>query len=480
MMSASDYVPYGIPQAQGNSAGLPPAPSTSGACNDPNSFKVAIIDSGLGVAHPDVPCRSISDTDTNCKGISINVNGEPWYAPKNNNYHGTHVFGTIGAIGGNNRGVTSMVPDSGGICYLIGRVFNDAGNGQYTSVIFEAIDWAIEEGADVINMSLGGGVFSQTGQDLFDKAHARGVLSVAAAGNNGSTQLSYPASYDKVISVAAVDQEKNRASFSQSNNYVDISAAGVDVVSLYLRGQYAYSSGTSMAAPHVTGAIARIWSTCGTCSNDQVKQCLLSTAEDLGPVGRDDEYGAGLLQTQNAYDCMMMGCCGTSSDPSSIPSTSPSVFSSTTPSGSPSSFPNSSPSTHPSASASSGPSSTLSAGPSLGPSTASSTPPSSYPSAAPSQFPSAGPSSITSTSPSVVPSTTPSGPPSSFPSSSPSTHPSASASSGPSSTPSAGPSPVPAPAPTQAPESCRLTGSFCTSNDQCCAASCSSIAGVCD
>jgi hypothetical protein len=81
VVALSDFVPYGIPQARADSAGLPPAPSTSGACNDPNSFKVAVIDSGLEVAHPDVPCHSINDSDTNCKGISINVNGEPWYAP---------------------------------------------------------------------------------------------------------------------------------------------------------------------------------------------------------------------------------------------------------------------------------------------------------------------------------------------------------------------------------------------------------------
>jgi hypothetical protein len=132
-----------------------------------------------------------------------------------------------------------LVPDSGGICYLIARVFDDAGNGQFTSVINEGIDWAIDQGADVINMSLGGGGFSQTGQNLFYKAHILGVLSVASAGNNGNTQLSYPASYDNVISVAAVDQNKKRASFSQSNNEVDISAAGVRV-SHPLGNRYAY------------------------------------------------------------------------------------------------------------------------------------------------------------------------------------------------------------------------------------------------
>jgi serine protease len=305
-----ENMPYGITQAQGNSEGLPLAPSTSGACNDPNSFKVAVIDSGLEVGHPDVPCRPIDDSDTNCKGVSIGVNGEPWYNPKNLAFHGPHVFGTIGAIGGNNQGVTSMVPDSGGICYLIGRTFDDAGNGQFASKIFEAIDWAIDEEADVINMSLGGGRYG-TGQDIFNEAYKRGVLSVAAAGNKGGTSLSYPASYEKVISVAAVNGNKQKASFSRSNEYVDIAGAGVNVLSTYLNGDYRKLSGTSMATPHVTGAIARIWSTCRECSNDQVEQCLLDTAEDLGPVGRDNDYGAGLLQTQNAYDCLVVtiGCC---------------------------------------------------------------------------------------------------------------------------------------------------------------------------
>jgi serine protease len=118
-----------------------------------------------------------------------------------------------------------LVPDSGGICYLISRVFDDAGNGQYTSRVFETIDWAIDEGADVNNMSLGGGGKYPTGQATFDEAYNRGILSVAAAGNTGSTSLSYPASYEKVISVAAVDSDKVRASFSQRNAYVDFQGA---------------------------------------------------------------------------------------------------------------------------------------------------------------------------------------------------------------------------------------------------------------
>jgi serine protease len=436
IVSSFDFLPYGIPQAQGNRAGLPLAPSTSGACNDPSSFKVAVIDSGLEVAHPDAPCRSIADSDTNCKGKSFGVNGEPWYDPKNAAGHGTHVFGTIGAIGGNNRGVTSIVPDSGGICYLIGRVFDDAGNGQATSKIIEAIEWAIDQGANVINMSLGGGGYSTTSQNVFDKAYAQGILSVAAAGNGGSTELSYPASYDKVISVAAVDSTKKKAGFSQSNNEVDISAAGVSVMSLYLDGGYAYMSGTSMATPLVTGAIAKIWSTCGTCSNDQVEQCLLSTAEDLGPVGRDDEYGEGLLQTQSAYDCMVTSCCAVTSAPTKAPSTlAPTPVPTFAPSPAPTPVP------------------TLAPTPSPVPA------PSPAPVVTPAPSPAPSPAPVPSPAPTPVPSPVPTLAPTPVPSPAPTPLPTP--------VPTLAPTPAPSPPPVPAPF-CGAKWATCTADNQCC------------
>jgi serine protease len=202
----AERIPPGISVAQGRSSVIPTPPSSStGACNDPNSFKVAIIDSGLDASHPDIPCRDINAVDTNCKGTSIGINGQAWYEPSSRAWHGTHVFGTIGAIGGNNQGVTSMLPTSNGICYLIARVFDDDNNGQFASVIFEGIDWAISEGANVINMSLSGPTTYTTGQRTFDAAYAKGALAVAAAGNGDSTAFRYPASYDKVLAVAAVD-----------------------------------------------------------------------------------------------------------------------------------------------------------------------------------------------------------------------------------------------------------------------------------
>jgi serine protease len=215
IMPDAEGTPIGIGLSQGGNSDIIPATppssssssSSSGACNDPNSFKVAIVDSGLQADHPDVPCRDVNDVDTNCMGASFGIGDLPWYAPQNQAWHGTHVFGTIGATGNNGIGITSMVPnsDDNNICYMIVRVFGDDGGGQYASVLFEGINWAIGEGANVINMSLSGSQTYVTGQSTFNVAQARGILSVAAAGNGNSDSLRYPASYNHVISVAAVD-----------------------------------------------------------------------------------------------------------------------------------------------------------------------------------------------------------------------------------------------------------------------------------
>jgi hypothetical protein len=314
-MPESETTPIGIAVSQGGRSDIIPATSTSsggnGACNDPNSFRVAIVDSGIQGNHPDIPCRNIDSGNSNCIGVSIGIDGQSWWAPATRAWHGTHVFGTIAAIGNNGQGVTSMVPDSdaSGICYMIVRVFDDAGSGQFASVLFEGIDWAISEGANVINMSLSTGSIYTTGQATFNAAKAAGILSVAAAGNGGKTTLRYPASYDHVISVAATDNSGRRASFSQSNDKVDIAAPGVSVISTVVGGGYASSTGTSMSTPHVTGAIARVWSVCRSCSAAQVEECLLKTASGNG--SRTNDIGYGLVRTEDAYMCLVetKKCC---------------------------------------------------------------------------------------------------------------------------------------------------------------------------
>jgi serine protease len=184
------------------------------------------VDSGVQVGHPDIPCLPVYDPNTNCKGTSIGTD-DPWYDPKGTAGHGTHVFGTIGAIGGNGEGVAGMVPNSDGICYLIARVVDDEGHdGIYASSVLEAIDWAVSEGANVINMSLSGDTSFQAGQEAMNSAYASGALLVASVGNSGSETFDYLASFDHVMSVAAVTTAGSRAEFSTYNNKVDVAAPG--------------------------------------------------------------------------------------------------------------------------------------------------------------------------------------------------------------------------------------------------------------
>jgi subtilisin family serine protease len=157
-------------------------------------------------------------------------------------------------------------------------------------------------GAKVINMSLGGSSYSASENSMFAYLYGKGVVSVAAAGNSGTTAHHYPASYASVLSVAAVDSSKRLAVFSQRNSGVDISAHGVSVVSTIPRvqGGYGYLSGTSMACPHVAGVAALLFSKNPYATAATIFSAITSTAQDLGTVGRDNSYGYGLVNAQAA------------------------------------------------------------------------------------------------------------------------------------------------------------------------------------
>jgi len=200
----SEWETYGIRITQGNSQRIN-STNTFGDCSDPSSFKVAIIDSGLKVDHPDVPCQTTANGKTNCMGASFGTT-DPWDKPVQA-WHGTHVFGPMGAIGGNDAGVTSMNPTNNNICWLVGRTFPDAGGPAKFSHIYAAVNWALDNGAKVINMSLSGG-FTETGQAVFNKAKSKGAIVVAAAGNSFNWQYEYPSSYKNVISVGAIGSNK--------------------------------------------------------------------------------------------------------------------------------------------------------------------------------------------------------------------------------------------------------------------------------
>jgi len=382
---------------------------------------VAVLDTGISIYHPDranIIASASFVTDEEVEDFEG---------------HGTHTSGTVAAAD-NDIGVVGVAPQAD---LLIGKVLDNGGEG-YTSWLISGIEWAVDNGADVISMSLGGTDYSASLETACDNAYAEGVLLVAAAGNDGSSTLEYPAAYDSVISVAAVDEDKEIAYFSNYGPTIELSAPGVNVFStvpvgsdatgdaiwsdtshqsniiegtaagtvsgqIYncglatgedpentcpdsvagniahiRRGEiyfsekvahaqskgaigviisnnipgnflgtlatgsplvvvsvsqadgddleplaeegtagtvsviadlYGYNSGTSMAAPHVSGVAALIFAAQCSISAEDVRDILINSAEDLGTPGYDEIFGYGLVDANSAFDIMQPRNC---------------------------------------------------------------------------------------------------------------------------------------------------------------------------
>jgi subtilisin family serine protease len=263
----------------------------SWAISTGDPVKVGVIDTGIDLKHPDL--------QANIKGGYNAIN--PLKSPNDDNGHGTHVAGIIAALN-NSIGVVGVGPNID--LYAI-KVLNASGSG-YLSDVIEGLDWAVANGMQVVNMSLGTSQDVQSFHDAIVRAYNAGVTIVAAAGNSGGA-VSYPAAYTEVIAVSATDQNNQIASFSSRGPEVDLAAPGVNIYSTYKGQNYATLSGTSMAAPHVTGAAALIIDTkkCdlnldGVCTPSEVQQRLEQTAIDLGDPGKDPLYGSGLVNVYRA------------------------------------------------------------------------------------------------------------------------------------------------------------------------------------
>jgi subtilisin family serine protease len=225
--SGGEVAPYGVHMVQADQLSMA-APR-----------KVCIIDSGFDLGHPDLPSSGVTGEYDSGTGW--------WYTDEN--HHGTHVAGTIAALTGNGTGVASVAP---GVQLHIVKVFSATG-WAYSSTLSAAALKCQSAGAHVINMSLGGSISNRTESRTFDSLLAAGILPIAAAGNDGNNRTSYPAGYASVMSVAAVDEAGVRASFSQYNKTVEISAPGVGVLSTVPRGtglQATLSVGATGYAPN--------------------------------------------------------------------------------------------------------------------------------------------------------------------------------------------------------------------------------------
>ena len=278
--------------------------------------KLAIIDSGINYNHPDLNDNYAGGYDfVQGDGDPMDVYG-----------HGTHVAGTACAEDNDNGdpdgpyGVVGVAPE----CALYAlRVLDDRGLGDASDLI-AAMQWAVDEGIQVANLSLGWDLDpGDTVKAAFDNAEAAGLVIVAAACNNGNRpgkgdNVCYPALYDSVIAVAATDASDRRASFSSTGAQVELAAPGVSVFSTWnddtgyydpqpvcrtvegVQECYKYGSGTSMASPHVAGTAALILAANPDWTSDQVRAQLRATADDLGTTGWDPQYGFGLVDAAEA------------------------------------------------------------------------------------------------------------------------------------------------------------------------------------
>jgi len=274
-------------------------------------IRVAVMDTGIDYTHAQLAANYVGGYDF------VNNDADPW----DDHYHGTHVAGTIAAV----KDGVQIVGVAPGVDLCAVKVLGADGSGSY-SLVIAGLDWCINNNVQVVNVSFGSSTDpGSTVKTAFDNAYAAGLIVVASAGNSGegADTVAYPAKYTSVIAVASTTSSDLRSSFSSTGPAVELAAPGSSIYSTYPGNRYAYLSGTSMAAPHVTGTAALVLAAgIGDMNkdgrrNDDVRRMLQQTAEDLGTTGLDNYYGYGLVDAE--YAVTMAYDPNSVSDPAPVP-----------------------------------------------------------------------------------------------------------------------------------------------------------------
>ncbi len=297
------------------------APQAWNKTTGSSAVKVAVIDSGIDASHPDLSANMWINQGENCAGcrndgIDNDHNGyvDDWRGwnfvsnnnnPMDDNGHGTHVAGTIGAVGNNGIGVAGV---NWHVSLMPLKFIGANGSGTAADAV-SAILYAAQQGADVLNNSWGGDQYSQALADAISAADSHGSLFVAAAGNstsNNDTAPTYPASYDlpNVVAVAATDNTDDLAWFSNyGRQSVALAAPGQDIYSTWPGGGYQYLSGTSMAAPHVSGVAALAKAEFPSATGVGLKALLVDSVDQLPGLSSLTASG-GRLDAAAAVGCV--------------------------------------------------------------------------------------------------------------------------------------------------------------------------------
>ena len=283
------------------------APSAWDTTTGTISSVIAVIDSGVNFAHPDLQGKLLKGYDF------VNSDGDP----TDDNGHGTAVSGTAAAAGNNFTGVSSI---AWGCPVLPLKVLDATGSGSYSNIA-RAINYAADQGARVINLSLGASSSSSTLQSAVDYAWSKGAVLIAAAGNSGNNTPMYPAACRNMVAVSATNPSDIITAWSSFGSYVDLSAPGESIYTT-TGNDYSSVSGTSFSSPITAGTAALMISAQPRLSNLQTVDLLLKNTDDLGAAGYDEFYGSGRV---NASRAVSAAASALSSDisPSTVTISSP-------------------------------------------------------------------------------------------------------------------------------------------------------------
>lgn len=264
-------------------------------------IKIAILDNGIYVNHPDLQSKIVAKIDL------ANNDNDPTPPKKTLEWsHGTHCSGLAGAATNNSIGIASIGYK---VSLMAVKIARDSTNGKSMSYGYEGIVWAADHGANVISMSWGGPAYYQTGQNVVNYAYNKGCVLVAAAGNDGNTSPSYPADYHHVICVASTNSNDAKSSFSQYGKAIDVCAPGGSdgnygiYSTVYLSTtSYSFMQGTSMATPIVSGLCGLMLSEDSTLTPEKLTAILKATCDNIDSInpGYVGQLGAGRIDAYKA------------------------------------------------------------------------------------------------------------------------------------------------------------------------------------
>lgn len=251
-----------------------------------NPLVVGVLDTGVEGDHPDLAGKILDGPNGNGVDIQDDIG------------HGTQVAGIIAADTNNIEGIAGVAWN---VKVLPIKITDEAGQARVSTVV-SALDQAYANGVKIVQISLSTNQFSQTLQDAIKQTQDRGLLIVSTAGNSGEEEIRYPSGFPGVIGVGAVDQNKTREVYSTTGDQVSLVAPGRSIFTTTINSSYSSGTGTSFAAPQVSGAAALVWSIAPQLTNNDVRDILLQSAQDLGAQGKDKEYGYGLLDLKKAVE----------------------------------------------------------------------------------------------------------------------------------------------------------------------------------